>query len=68
MKETLTVRTVSVALLLTSDVSMPYARFMTALEKAIQVLGTAAELARRLGIQPAAVYQWKRVPGTRCKK
>ncbi len=38
---------------------------MNGLEKAIASLGTAAELARRLGIAPQAVYQWERIPGKR---
>lgn len=39
---------------------------LTSLQNAIEVVGTASELARRLGIKPAAVLQWKRVPAERC--
>lgn len=35
------------------------------LQKAIQRVGTASELARRLGISPAAVLQWEEVPPKR---
>lgn len=32
------------------------------LQKAIASVGTASELARRLGISPAAVLQWEEIP------
>lgn len=38
---------------------------MTPLEKAIKTCGSGAELARRLGIEPQAVYQWKTIPISR---
>ncbi|MEQ1403861.1 Cro/CI family transcriptional regulator [Neorhizobium sp. Rsf11] len=36
-----------------------------ALDEAISAVGSASELARRLGITPAAVLQWDQVPPTR---
>ena len=35
------------------------------LNKAVKMMGSAAELARRLGIRPQAIYQWRRVPAER---
>jgi DNA-binding transcriptional regulator YdaS (Cro superfamily) len=35
------------------------------LQTAIQNVGTASELARQLGITPAAVLQWDKVPPNR---
>lgn len=40
-------------------------RFVPSLEKAVQRVGSASELARRLGVTPAAVLQWDRVPPLR---
>jgi DNA-binding transcriptional regulator YdaS (Cro superfamily) len=37
----------------------------TALERAIESVGSASELARRLGVTPAAVLQWQKVPPSR---
>jgi len=42
---------------------------MNAIERAIEAAGSASELARRLGVVPMAVTQWKRreqVPAERC--
>ncbi|TKT58333.1 helix-turn-helix domain-containing protein [Rhizobiaceae bacterium LC148] len=35
------------------------------LQEAIARVGSASELARRLGLTPAAVLQWDKVPATR---
>lgn len=46
-----------------------YAWGMDALEKAIINVGSTAELARRVGVVPMAITQWKRrqqVPPERC--
>ena len=40
-------------------------RFDPALVVAIDRVGSASELARQLGITPAAVLQWDRVPANR---
>jgi Uncharacterized protein conserved in bacteria, prophage-related len=39
---------------------------LKSLEDAVAAVGSASELARKLGIKPAAVLQWKRVPAERC--
>ncbi|WP_082511553.1 transcriptional regulator [Devosia sp. Leaf420] len=39
---------------------------LKSLQSAIDAAGSASELARRLGIKPAAVLQWVRVPAERC--
>lgn len=42
---------------------------MNALDKAISAVGTAADLARAVGVVPMAVSQWrkrKQVPAERC--
>lgn len=36
-----------------------------ALKSAIETVGSAAELARRVGVKPQAVHQWRRVPAER---
>jgi DNA-binding transcriptional regulator YdaS (Cro superfamily) len=48
-------------------ISWAYNRNMsnTALKKAIENAGGCAALAKKLGISPPAVSQWKRVPHTR---
>ena len=37
----------------------------SALHRAIELAGSAAALARRIGITPQAIYQWDRVPAER---
>ncbi|HEX5933477.1 MAG TPA: Cro/CI family transcriptional regulator [Pseudorhizobium sp.] len=38
---------------------------LTALGRAINSVGSASELARRLRVTPAAVLQWRKVPAER---
>lgn len=38
---------------------------MSPLEKAKKVVGASKELARRIGVTPQAVSQWKQVPANR---
>lgn len=40
-------------------------KLSTGLQQAIKVVGTRAELARRLGITPQALSNWQRVPTAR---
>jgi DNA-binding transcriptional regulator YdaS (Cro superfamily) len=40
-------------------------RLSAGLQQAIKVVGTRAELARRLGITPQALSNWQRVPTAR---
>jgi len=38
---------------------------LSPLERAVAVLGSSSELARKLGVSPSAVLQWKAVPPKR---
>lgn len=38
---------------------------LTPLERAVAVLGSSSELARKLGVTPSAVLQWEKVPPSR---
>lgn len=38
---------------------------MTPLDRAIKAVGSSKELARRIGVTPQAVSQWKAVPPSR---
>lgn len=41
---------------------------MTPLERAIAIVGTKAQLAKRLGIKPQAITQWDEVPAKQVGK
>lgn len=38
---------------------------MSPIDKAIEAVGASKELARRVGVSPQAVSQWKQVPANR---
>lgn len=47
-----------------------YIRPMSVLEKASQIVGSQAKLAKKLGVHPMAITHWKKrgVPPKRCKE